>query len=61
MIIVPMMSLRMRSLLKLSESSRVQEDNQLITVSVQLGNRYLTDDTNGRVERFNHSKEEFYC
>ena len=43
MIIVPMMSLRMRSHFKLSESSRVQEDNKLITVSVQLGNRYLTD------------------
>ena len=28
---------------KLSESSRVQEDNKLITVSVQLGNRFLTD------------------
>src|SRR3954467_15397988 len=28
---------------KLSESSRVQQDNKLITVSVQLGNRFLTD------------------
>jgi len=28
---------------KLSESSRVQDDNKLITVSVQLGNRFLTD------------------
>ena len=29
--------------IKLSESSRLQEDNKLITVSVQLGNRFLTD------------------
>jgi septum site-determining protein MinC len=28
---------------KLAESSRLQEDNHLITVSVQLGNRFLTD------------------
>ena len=28
---------------KLSESSRLQEDTKLITVSVQLGNRFLTD------------------
>src|SRR4051812_7658486 len=28
---------------KLAESSRLQEDNHLIKVSVQLGNRFLTD------------------
>jgi septum site-determining protein MinC len=28
---------------KLAESSRLQEDNHLITVNVQLGNRFLTD------------------
>ena len=43
MIIVPMMSLRMRSLLNCRKGSRVQDDNKLITVSVQLGNRFLTD------------------
>ena len=61
MIIVPMMSLRMRSLLKLSESSRLQEDHKLITVSVQLGNRFLTDMQMEELKSFNHAKEEFCC
>src|SRR3954471_5774298 len=29
--------------LKLAETSRLQEDHKLINVSVQLGNRFLTD------------------
>ena len=46
---------------KLSESSRVQEDNKLITVSVQLGNRFLTDIQMEELKKFNHAKEEFCC